>query len=122
MVRRSPILQLAEARDVPLDISAGRFDGHDGAPIPVWHSLAAFNVIARAVGAPVISDTEIAQLSRHDPRLDSPMASDTAADPSFEREIFLRRHAGRARVTIFEGGHEGLTRPTIAWFEAHPGR
>lgn len=119
--RRSPLHQLSRARGVALDISAGRFDGHDGAPIPVWHSLTAFNVIARAVGAPQVSEAEIAQLSRHEPRLDSPDRADKAADPSFGRDIFLRRHAGRARVTIFDGAHEGLASAAIAWFEAHSG-
>ena len=119
--RRSPLHQLARARGVALDISAGRFDGHVGAPIPVWHSLAAFNVIAEAVGAGTVSDAEIAQLSRHDPRLDNPDRVDKERDPTFGREIFLRRHAGRARVTIFDGAHEGIASAAIAWFEAHPG-
>ena len=104
-----------------LDIAAGRFDGHDGAPIPVWHSLMTFNVIAQAVGAPRVSEAEIAQLTRHEPRLDNSKRSDEVADLAFGREIFLRRRAGRARVTIFDGAHEGLASAAIAWFEAHPG-
>jgi len=101
MDRRSPLYRLASAADVPLDIAAGRFDGHDGAPIPVWHSLAAFNVLAEAAG------------ESH---------ADTLPDPSFGRRIFLRRRAGPARVTIFDGTHEGIPAAAIAWFEAHPGR
>jgi hypothetical protein len=81
----------------------------------------AFNVIAQSVGAPQVSEAEIAQLSRHEPRLDDPKGSDEVTDPTFGREIFLRRHAGRARVTIFDGAHEGLADGAIAWFEAHPG-
>ena len=119
--RRSPVHELSRARGVALDIAAGRFDGHDGAPIPVWHSLMAFNVIAQAVGAPRVSEAEIAQLTRHEPRLDNPKRSDEVADLAFGREIFLRRRAGRARVTIFDGAHEGLASAAIAWFEAHPG-
>jgi cephalosporin-C deacetylase-like acetyl esterase len=122
MERRSPLHELANAVDVPLDIAAGRFDGHDGAPIPVWHSLAAFNVIAVAVGAPRVTAQEIAELSRHDSRLDRPTESDEVEDPSFGRRIFLRRHAGKARVTIFDGGHESLPEAVLAWFEAHPRR
>lgn len=120
--RRSPLYRMDAARGVALDIAAGRFDGHDGAPIPVWHSLAAFNVLTRAHGAPVITAQEIAELSRHEPRLEDPLPGDRVVDESFGREIFLRRRAGPARVTIFEGGHEGLTAATIAWFEAHPVR
>lgn len=122
MERRSPLHQLGRAKDVALDIAAGRFDGHLGAPIPVWHTLASFNVIAEAVGEPQITAQKIAELSRHDPRLNDPRESDLVTDPSFGREIFLRRHAGRSRVTIFEGGHEGLPSAAIAWFEAHPRR
>jgi len=120
--RRSPLHQMGEARDVSLDISAGRFDGHDGAPIPVWHSLEAFNQIARTAGEATITAQEITELSRHDPHLESPRASDHVVDESFGREIFLRRYAGRARVTIFDGAHEGIASATMAWFEAHPGR
>ncbi len=120
--RRSPVHMLGNARDVALDISAGRFDGHDGAPIPVWHSLEAFNQIARALGDPVVTPQEIAELSRHEPRLDNPAPSDLIVDESFGRDIFLRRRAGRARVTVFDGGHEGIASATVAWFEAHPGR
>jgi poly(3-hydroxybutyrate) depolymerase len=122
MERRSPLHAMANAVDVPLDIAAGRFDGHDGAPIPVWHSLAAFNVIAGALNEPQVTAQEIAELSRHDPYLERPTAADTVPDPSFGRRIFLRRRAGRARVTIFDGGHEGIPSAAIAWFEAHPGR
>ena len=122
MRRRSPLYRLGNARNVALDISAGRFDGHNGAPIPVWHSLAAFNEIARAWGEPIITAQEIAELSRHDPRLEKPRPSDVVSDLSFGREIFLRRRAGRARVTIFEGAHEGNASATVAWFEAHPDR
>jgi hypothetical protein len=122
MDRRSPLRQLGRAKNVALDIAAGRFDGHDGAPIPVWHTLAAFNEIARALGEAQVSAQEIAELSRHDPRLDAPRASDSVTDPSFGRRVFLRRHAGRSRVTIFDGSHEGLAGAAIAWFEAHPGR
>ncbi len=122
MSQRSPLHQLGRAKDVALDIAAGRFDGHDGAPIPVWHSLVSFNEIAAELGEPQITAREILELSRHDPRLDNPQESDLVTDASFGREIFLRRHAGRTRVTIFEGAHEGLASAALAWFESHPGR
>lgn len=72
------------------------FDGHDGAPIPVWHSLEAFNQIAQSLGKPRITAQEIADLSRHDPRLERPLASDRVVDKSLGRDIYLRRHAGAA--------------------------
>jgi poly(3-hydroxybutyrate) depolymerase len=122
MAHRSPLHRMNAAKDLAIDIAAGRFDGHDGAPVPVWHSLATFNEIARALGTAEITAQEIAELSRHEPRLERPQASDRVTDSSFGRQIFLRRHAGRSRVTIFDGGHEMLDTAIIAWFEAHQKR
>lgn len=118
--RRSPLYQMKHASGVALDISAGRFDGHLGKPIPVWHSIAAFNEIADSVGEARISALEIEQLSRHDPMLDDPGEGDIVTDPTFGREIFMRRHAGKARITIFDGGHDWLIAPILEWFEKHP--
>ena len=115
---RSPLTHLANAKDVALDIAAGIHDGHTGS-VPVRHSLDAFNVIAQARGDATISETEIEQLSQPDGRLVSPSATDTMSDASLGREIYLRRTTGRTRVTIFEGGHEGIAEATIDWFEQH---
>lgn len=119
MDRRSPLHGLAAAKGIPVDIAAGSYDGHNGAPIPIWHSLAAFNVIAEAGGGQIVSADEIAQLSRHEPRLDNPKDSDKVVDSTFGRQILLRRYAHNSRVTIFEGGHEGLPDAALAWFDAH---
>ncbi len=118
---RSPITHLANARDVALEIAAGRHDGHKGS-VPVRHSLNAFNVIANTLGAELVSDAETEQMSRVDGHLDQPRPSDQVSDASFDTEIFLRRQAGRARVTIFEDGHEGIATATMAWFERHTRR
>ncbi len=118
--RRSPLTHLHRAANVALDISAGVHDGHTGS-VPVRHSLDAFNTIAKAAGGKQITEAEIQQISRPDGRLDQPTASDQTVDDSFQRQIHLRRHAGRARVTIFEGGHEGIEAAAIAWLEKHVG-
>ncbi len=110
---RSPIFHLHRAVDVPLDIAAGVNDGHTGS-VPVKHSLDAFNIVARANGETLISDAEIQQLSRQR-RLEQPLPSDTVTDKSLGRKIFLRRSSGNARVTIFDGGHEGLAVPACDW-------
>lgn len=115
---RSPITHLHRAKDVPLDIGAGVHDGHKGS-VPIRQSLEAFNVIARTVGATVITEDEIAQLSRKNGRLADPLPTDEIDDPTFGRKIYLRRHANKARVTIFEGGHEGIAAAAIAWLEQH---
>ena len=118
---RSPLTFMTSAKDVAIDISAGIHDGHLGS-VPIRHSLDAFNLIAEANQSPVISEQEISQLSRRDGRLNKPGKSDLGFDPTFAREFYLRRHANRARVTIFEGGHEGIASATMAWFDAHPTR
>lgn len=122
MRRRSPLFYMERAVEVPLEIAAGRLDGHDGEPIPIWHSLAAFNALAIAAGESTISDAEIVQLSRPNPRLDHPRESDEILDPAYGRKTYLRREAGKARITIFDGAHEGIASAALAWFESHPKR
>lgn len=115
---RSPLTHLARASATPIDISAGIQDGHAGS-VPIAHTLNAFNEIAKAAGDPPVSPAEIAQLSKKNGRLAKPMPSDQVTDDTFGRAIYLRRHAGKARVTIFEGGHEGIVSATIAWLKQH---
>lgn len=116
--QRSPLTFLSQAVGLPLDLAAGVHDGHQGS-VPIRHTLDAFNCVAAAQAAEVISEEEIAQLSRPQGRLVAPRPSDRVDDASFGREIHLRRQAGPARVTIFEGGHEDIASATIAWFAEH---
>jgi len=115
---RSPLTHLHRAAKVALDISAGVHDGHTGS-VSVRHALDAFNAIAKAAGGKQIPAAEIAQISRKNGHLEKPTPGDQAIAPSFARKIYLRRRAGRARVTIFEGGHEGIETAAIAWLEKH---
>lgn len=116
--KRSPLTYLHRAKDVPLDIAAGIHDGYTGS-VPVRHSLDAFNAIAKAADAKLISDAEIKQISRKEGRLEKPTDSDSVEDASFGRAIHLRRTANKARVTIFEGGHEGIAGAAIEWLAKH---
>ena len=111
---RSPKTWLHQAVDVPLDLAAGVHDGHKGS-VPIRHTIEAFNVVAKALGEAVVSEEEILQLSRTDGRLDDPKSGDTVEDAVFGRAIYLRRKAGKARVTIFEGGHEGISAAALDW-------
>jgi hypothetical protein len=115
---RSPQTYLHKARSVPVDIAAGIHDGHQGS-VPIRHSLEAFNILALANGAPTVSDAEIEQLSRLNGKLEHPRPSDRVQDAAFERKIHLRRMAGPARITIFEGGHEGIAAAAIDWLSRH---
>lgn len=110
---RSPLFHLQNARDLPLDLNAGVNDGHTGS-VPIFHTLRAYNVVARAGQQQVISDYEMQTLWKQG-KLTGPQPGDTTVDPSYGRKILLRRTAGKARVTIFDGGHEGLSHPGCAW-------
>ena len=111
---RSPAVYLSNAREVALDISAGIQDGHAGS-VPIRHSIDAFNVIARANGTKAVSETEIESLSTPTGRLAKPNDGDEGFDESFGRDFYLRRRSKAARLTIFEGGHEGIAEATVAW-------
>jgi len=115
---RSPLTYLHRADRAPLDLAAGIHDGHKGS-VPIRHSLDAFNVIATAAAATTISEQEITQLSQPNGRLVLPQPGDQVDDPAFGRAIYLRRTAGKARVTIFEGGHEGIPTAIIDWLSRH---
>lgn len=116
--QRSPLGSLAGAVDLPLDIAAGLHDGHHGS-VPIHHSLDAFNVVAKAVGEELVADDEIEQLGSGTRRLAKPRESDLAEDPALGRRIYLRRQAAAARVTIFEGHHEGIAPAAFDWLARH---
>lgn len=115
---RSPITYMSGARNIAIDIAAGIRDGHDGS-VPIRHSIDAFNAIAQTRGDPFVTTAEIEQLSLPGP-LKQPQSGDQGFDTAFDRKYFLRRRSGDARLTIFDGGHEGIASATIAWFENHP--
>jgi dipeptidyl aminopeptidase/acylaminoacyl peptidase len=112
---RSPLARLASIAAVPIDLAAGRHD----TTVPIVHSLWAFNALAKALGSAAISDREIAELTGSSAALMHPSTTDTAADPAIGRAIFLRRNAGRSRITIFEGGHEWMPPAALAWLATH---
>lgn len=113
---RSPLFHLHRVGDLPLDINAGVHDGHTGS-VPVQHSLRAFNVIAKAGKFPQVSEAEMSELWTQQ-ELSHPAKSDQVVDATYKRQIHLRRHAGPARVTIFEGGHEGIAHAACEWLAA----
>lgn len=114
---RSPIHHLHRIGDLPLDIAAGVRDGHKGS-VPIAHSLKAFNVIAQSTRSAVISETEMAELSERG-RLAKPFENDPTATPKSVRRVLFRREAANSRVTIFDGGHEGLPSAACNWLNSH---
>src|SRR5690606_18677774 len=94
--------------DLPIDFSHGIRDGQRvGSGVPCRQTIEGFNVIANTWGTSPVTEEEISQLGTHE-RLLNPQPQDIAADPEYGRQIHLRRHAGPSRLTIFDGGHEGL--------------
>ncbi|MEZ6048898.1 MAG: hypothetical protein R3C11_25630 [Planctomycetaceae bacterium] len=117
---RSPIHHLANARNLPLEISAGIHDGHTGS-VEVSHSLRAFNVIAAALDQPQISEDLIETIVQTEDVPDNVPVVDahSSIEENYPRAIHLRRSAGPSRVTIFEGGHEGLATAACDWLATH---
>jgi alpha/beta superfamily hydrolase len=115
---RSPLFHLGSAREVPIDFNAGVTDGHTGS-VPIHHTIDAFNVIAESVGGRRVTREEIDELWTQQ-HLADPTPDDRVEDPSYlGRKIFLRRHAGPSRLTIFEGGHEGIAFAACQWLSGH---
>lgn len=114
---RSPIHWAKGVGSLPVEIAAGVKDGKTGS-VHINHSLFFFNKLAEIQKAPVVSNKEIDQLWDLG-KLSSPLPGDTKNDPAYERELHLRRYAGKSRLTIFEGGHEGFAEPACQWLETH---
>jgi dipeptidyl aminopeptidase/acylaminoacyl peptidase len=112
---RSPLTVLHRVGELPVDINHGVTDGKTGS-VPIQHAMRAFNVIAGAHKTATISEEEMTQLWK-DGKLVAPSQEDTAADSAYQREIFLRRRSGATRITIFDGGHEGLPAAACLWLE-----
>ena len=108
---RSPVTWLHHAREVPLDINAGIHDGHKGS-VPISHSLIAFNVVAAEKDR--VSDEDIKYFVEKEavpPRLKKPISDRTYG----RNKPLFRRTSGRARVTIFEGGHTMISGAAFKW-------
>ena len=112
--RRSPKTYLRRAADIPLDINAGIHDGHTGS-VPISHSLLAFNLLARANGRPEkqLRASEIRSMVKTE---SIPAGLKYGGKETDRKHVILfRRHAGPARITIFEGGHEIDSQTAMNW-------
>ena len=112
---RSPLTYLKQAQGVPIQISAGIHDGHaDDAPVPISHSLLAFNALADANDQ--LSEAEIrffVEQAQVPPKLKADILDVTYG----EKRPLFRRASGNATVTIFDGAHELVAPAAIAWIE-----
>ncbi|MAG94457.1 MAG: prolyl oligopeptidase [Planctomycetaceae bacterium] len=110
---RSPIFHLQRAKGVPIRFSAGATDGFTGS-VPTTHSLNAFNVLARANKTLPIPAETVEKLWNTRGLL-AAKAEAFEVDPVYQRKVFFERTAGPAEVTLFDGGHEGLSAPAASW-------
>ncbi|MEM7233707.1 MAG: prolyl oligopeptidase family serine peptidase [Planctomycetota bacterium] len=111
--RRSPLTWLPSAVGVNLDINVGIRDGHTGS-VPVSHSLRAFNAVADQDQR--FKEAELKEIDRT-PNVPPRLRTKTT-DPDYgDKQPLLRRQSGTARVTIFDGGHEIISKAALRWLE-----
>lgn len=109
--RRSPLMWLPNAKNLPLDINAGITDGYGAAAVSIRHSLKAFNAVADP--ADRITDAEMNAFTM----TDVPKGLEfTGVDPLYGPCLPLfRRESGKTRVTIFRGGHQAIWDAAFNW-------
>lgn len=121
---RSPLTWLDRAKDLPIDINTGIDDGHTGS-VPVSQSLIAFNLLA-ALNGHMECQFPPAQIEAITVRREiaEDLAVKSLVEPGRKHKVLIRREAGSARVTIFQGGHEGDMPTAIRWLaqQVKPGR
>jgi hypothetical protein len=110
--KRSPVTYLENAVDVPLDINAGIRDGHHSGGVPINHSLRAFNLVATPRDQIAEEDlTFFVERAEVPPHL-----KQQVHDPSYgDKQPLFRRTSGKARLTIFDGGHEIAWEAALKW-------
>jgi len=113
--KRSPLTYLHRVAGLPLDINAGIHDGYTGS-VPVSQSLLAFNSAAIANGqhASALTTAQI-QWFRTKQTVPEELATEREDESGRIRPVLFRRDAGPARVTIFDGGHEGDMPTAFRW-------
>ena len=112
--RRSPIIWLQRAKNLPIDINAGINDGHTGS-VPVSHALVAFNQLVPKANQ--ITEQEILEFTGHR-RVPESLKRSDLSDPLYkEKQPLFRRTAGKARITLFDGGHEGIPLAGLNWLD-----
>ena len=116
--QRSPLTHLPKAKGVALDINAGIHDGYTGS-VPSIHSVYAFNVVASANGhsALRLTDAQIKHI-REKRKVPVALSKERVDEVGRIREVLFRRSAGPARLTLFDGGHEGDMPTAIKWLAA----
>jgi pimeloyl-ACP methyl ester carboxylesterase len=116
--RRSPLFILSQAKGIPIAIDSGLRDGHDGASVPLSHTLRAFNELAKANGHDdkVVSEGDI-QTFTQEARIPQDLAGEKEEEAGREQAVLFRRYAGPVRLTVFDGGHSVDIPAAFRWLE-----
>lgn len=113
---RSPLFHLQHARGVRIDLNVGIHDGYTGS-IPITHSLFAFNRLADANNAASakLTDDQIKAM-RTGRKVPAALLAKNKSAQGRVKKVLFQRNAGPARLTIFDGGHEGDINAAVHWF------
>ena len=116
--RRSPLFSLDRAKGIPIAIDSGLRDGHDGASVPLNHTLKAFNELAKANrhNDRIFSDEEIQTLTQ-EARIPEHLAGEKEEEAGRAQAVLFRRYAGPVRLTVFDGGHSVDMPAAFRWLE-----
>lgn len=111
---RSPLTWLHRAQGVAIDLNAGIQDGHTGS-VPISHSLNAFNLLAKANDeVDLMIDPAQIKLMTGQALVPEELRYDGETEKR-AHTILFRRVAGPARITLFDGGHEGDIATAVEW-------
>ena len=114
--RRSPVHFLKKAGGLNIDLNAGIHDGYNGS-VPINHSLEAFNLLCQANDLKQcrLTEAEIEYFIKNQ-SVPEHLRGERAEDLLYgEKKVLFRRTAGPVRLTIFDGGHEIITRAAMEW-------
>lgn len=120
--RRSPMYMPLPASTAPIYLYAGINDGSGvkGSVVPA-HSVRFYNRFAVAHGDEPVSDATMLSMI-----VDRGGPQTAAGQLVGDRAVHMHRTTGNVSITVFEGGHEILAKPTVTAIEAdqailHPG-
>lgn len=114
--RRSPVYHLKRAPGLAIDLNAGIHDGHNGS-VPINHSLEAFNLLCQAndLKQYMLTQDEIKYFVENE-SVPEHLRNERAEDLLYgKKKVLFRRTAGPVRLTLFDGGHEIITRAAMEW-------
>ncbi len=112
---RSPVTYLkAVSGKVIVDVGTGIHDGHTGS-VPIGQAVRAFNLLADPADA--ISEEEIVFMEKNE-QIPPALAWKGPEDPAYgPYKVLLRRISRKVRLTLFEGSHDLLPGPAMAFLE-----